>query len=330
MERDGFFARLGQRTPMNRKGFVTTTPPPSIEDYPAELVEGVVKGGRRLLSATLGFSVNEPLVSVITVVKNGMATLPRTIESVLSQDYHNIEYLVIDGQSTDGTLDLLRAFNSDISFWVSEPDSGISDAFNKGICHSRGEIIGILNCDDSYEPGAVRSSVDAMQDSHADIATGKMQYWEDDRKTYLISSDPNELEHSMTVGHPTVFVRRSCYGSVGLYRLDFRLAMDYEWLLRSKRRGARFVTVDRCTANMQIGGVSDKRWRDAQREVARARALNMPGKNTALAYHSYVGVRIVKGAIRRLLDRLGLTVLRRLYQRWFSLVAVTPTPRDKR
>jgi glycosyltransferase involved in cell wall biosynthesis len=315
---------------MNRKGFVAISPPPSIEDYSAELAEEVVKGGRRLSAATPGFSTNDPLVSVITVVKNGMATLPRTIDSVLSQDYRNIEYIVIDGQSIDGTLDLLRASGSDISLWVSEPDSGISDAFNKGICQSRGEIIGILNCDDSYEPGAVSSSVEAIRNTHADIATGKMQYWEGDRKTYLISSDPNELEHSMSVGHPTVFVRRSCYGSVGVYRPDFRLAMDYEWVLRAKRCGARFVTVDRCTANMQIGGVSDKRWRDAQREVARARALHVPGKNTAFAYHSYVVARIVKGSARRVFDRLGLSVLRRLYQRWFSPVAVTASPRHKR
>ena len=315
---------------MNRKGYVSADLHPSFKDYSAEAAEEVVRGGRRLLAVTPGFNAKDPLVSIITVVKNGMATLPRTIESVLSQDYRNIEYIVIDGKSTDGTLDVLRAFDSELSLWVSEPDSGISDAFNKGICRSRGEIIGILNCDDFYERGAVSSSVEAMQNSHADIAAGEMQYWQRDRKTFLVSSDPNQLEKSMTVGHPTVFVRRSCYGRIGLYRLDFRLAMDYEWVLRAKQQGARFVMVDRCTANMQIGGVSDKRWRDGQHEVARARALHVPGKNTAWAYHSYVGARIVKGAARRIFDRIGLGILRRLYQRWFSPVAVTSSPRHKR
>lgn len=314
---------------MKRKGYLAPDLPPVLGDYPARVAEGIFKGGRRLLAATPD-SIGEPLVSIITVVKNGVATLPRTIEGVLSQHYPNIEYIVIDGGSTDGTVELLRSCNSDIALWVSGPDSGISDAFNKGICLSRGEIIGILNCDDSYEPGAVSSSVDAMQNSAADIATGKMQYWQGDSRTYLVSSDPNQLEQSMTVGHPTVFVRRSCYESIGLYRLDFRFAMDYEWVLRAKRSGTRFVTLDHCIANMQVGGISDKRWRDGQREVARARALHVPGKNTAWAYHSYVGARIFKGAARRVFDRLGLGFLRRLYQRWFSPVAISAAPRRRR
>ena len=313
---------------MNRTGHVSAGVSPSFEDYPTEIAKRGRTGGHRPVRTTPGNT--DPLVSVITVVKNGVATLPRALQSVLAQDYRNIEYIVIDGQSTDGTVDILHAFDRDISLWVSEPDSGISDAFNKGICLSRGDIIGILNCDDFYEPGAISSSVEAMKISRADIVAGNMQYWRGDRKAYLVASDPNELEKSMTLGHPTVFVRRSCYSRVGLYRLDFRLAMDYEWLLRAKRRGARFVTVDRCTANMEIGGISDKRWRDAQREVARARAFHVPGKNTAWAYHSYVAARIVKGATRRLFDKLGLSVLRRLYQRWFSPVAVTASSRRKR
>jgi glycosyltransferase involved in cell wall biosynthesis len=267
---------------------------------------------------------------VITPVRNGATTLPRAIESVLSQDYGNIDYVVVDGQSTDGTLDVLRSFDNDISLWVSGRDSGISDAFNKGIALSRGEIIGILNCDDWYEPGAIRRAVDAMQDSGADIAAGKLQYWEGGLNTFIVSSDPELLDQSMTVGHPTVFVRRSCYGRIGLYRLDFQFAMDYEWVLRAKHSGARFVTLEHCTANMQLGGVSDKRWRDCQREVARARALHIPGKNTAWAYYSYLGYRIVKGTARRVLDRLGLGFLRRLYLRWFSPVTVTMARRHDR
>jgi glycosyltransferase involved in cell wall biosynthesis len=247
----------------------------------------------------------------------------RAVESVLSQDYPSIEYIIVDGASTDGTIKILRSLDDRIAYWKSEPDSGISEAFNKGIALAKGEMVGLLNSDDWYEPDAVRVAVEAMRNSHADIATGKMQYWKGDRKTYLVSSDPNLLEQSMTVGHPTVFVRRSCYSKIGLYRLDFRFAMDYEWMLRAKRGGAPFVTVDHCVANVQVGGISDKRWRDAQREVARARALHVPGKNTAWAYYSYVGARIVKGTTRRVFDRLGLSVLRRLYQRWFSPVTVT-------
>ena len=129
----------------------------------------------------------------------------------------------------------------------------------------------------------------------------------------------------MSVSHPTVFALRSCYEEIGLYRLDFRYAMDYEWLLRAKQSGKQFATVSSCIANMQLGGISDRSWIDGQREVARARALNIPGKNTALAYHSYIWLRVIKGTVRRILDRLGLTFFRRLYRQWFSPQTVKAT-----
>ena len=315
---------------MKMSGYIARTPPPPLDGYSADVPEGIKRGGRRSPGAPVSMDALTPLVSVITVVRNGVATLSRAIESVLSQDYRNVDYVVVDGQSTDGTLDVLQNFSNHISLWVSEPDSGVSDAFNKGIMLSRGEIIGILNCDDWFEPGAIRKVVDAMQSSGADIAAGKMQYWEGDRRTFTFSSDPDLLDQGMTVGHPTVFARRSCYRQIGLYRLDFRFAMDYEWILRAKHSGARFVTLEHCTANMQLGGVSDKRWRDGQREVARARALHVPGKNTVWAYHSYLGYRIMKGTARRVLDRLGLGFLRRLYLHWFSPVTVTAARRHDR
>lgn len=249
------------------------------------------------------------------------------MDSVLSQDFPGIEYVIVDGGSKDGTLDILRAYQSRIGLWISEADGGISDAFNKGIALSRGEIVGLLNSDDWYEPGAIGAVVAQMQRAGADIACGRLQYWDGDRRTYLVQSDPAKLKHGMTVGHPTVFVRRECYLKHGLFRLDFRLAMDYEWLLRAKAAGARFVVVDRCLANMQGGGVGDRRWRNSQREVARARGLHVEGADNAFAYYAFVVSRLVMGSVRRLLDAAGLGVLRRAYHRWLSPVKVV-TNRD--
>jgi glycosyltransferase involved in cell wall biosynthesis len=263
-----------------------------------------------------------PLVSVVTIVRNGAKTLQRTLDSVLSQDYPEIEYIVVDGGSTDGTLDLLRANQSRLALWISEPDHGISDAFNKGIALCRGEFIGLLNSDDWYEPEAIRAVVTQMQAVGAEIACGRIQYWEAEKRTYLTSSDPSQLRRAMTIGHPTVFVRRDSYHRYGLFRLDFRLAMDYEWLLRASRAGAQFLVMDRCLANMQGGGVGDRLWRDSQREVAKARALHLPGADNAFAYHVYVWRRILMGIIRRGLDATGLRVLRRAYHRWLSPVTV--------
>jgi hypothetical protein len=167
-----------------------------------------------------------------------------------------------------------------------------------------------------------------MQETGADVVCGSLQYWEGQNRTYLASSEPGQLSRGMTVGHPTVFVRRDCYRRQGLFRPDFKLAMDYEWLLRAKVAGARFEVIDRCLANMQGGGIGDRRWRDSQREVARARAMHVPGANNAIAVSLFVARRLLLGNVRRTLDATGLGVLRRAYHRWFSPVKVSPDRHD--
>ncbi|MGH8738209.1 MAG: glycosyltransferase family 2 protein [Burkholderiales bacterium] len=310
---------------MKNFGNTTNTRPASLSDYPARHEEWTSNGGRRSHRSTGRESAAAPAVTVVTVVRNGSATLMRAAESVLSQDYPGIEYVVIDGQSTDDTVPILCSLGERVALWVSEPDAGISDAFNKGISLARGQIVGLLNCDDWYEPGAVQAAVEALECADADIVCGEVQYWEGDQKTYLVSSDPELLDRGMTVAHPTVFVRRRYYEQCGLFRLDFKLAMDYEWLLRAKLSGARMRVLERCLANMSGGGIGDRRWRESQCEVARARALHVPGANTMSAYYFYVWRSTVKGVVRRYLDLLGLGILRRWYHRWCSQVSVTST-----
>jgi glycosyltransferase involved in cell wall biosynthesis len=266
---------------------------------------------------------HQPLVSIVTIVRNGVITFERAMQSVLSQDYPRVEYIVVDGGSTDGTLDIIRSLEDRIAVWVSETDAGISDAFNKGIAFAHGDIVGILNSDDWYEPGAISSAVHALAESGADIAYGKLQYWQNERRTYLVTSDASLLDRGMTIGHPTVFVRRACYERLGLFRLDFRQAMDYEWLLRAKTSGARFCFVDLCLANMQGGGVGDRRWRQSQSEVARARAVHLPNARGAIPYWTYLWLAIAKGTIRRALDMLGLSAVRRWKHRIMSRIRIT-------
>ena len=104
---------------------------------------------------------NSPLISIITVVYNGSKTLKQTIDSVLSQNYKNIEYIVIDGGSNDGTLDIIKKYESHINYWISEPDKGLYDAMNKGISAAKGVLIGMINSDDWYELNAVELIVKA-------------------------------------------------------------------------------------------------------------------------------------------------------------------------
>jgi len=299
---------------------------PVLADYLAQLRNVVVSGGGR----KSGWSFTNdslPSVSIVTVVRNGVRTFERALQSVVSQDYPKIEYIVIDGGSVDGTLDLIRSRDDQIAAWISEPDHGISDAFNKGIALARGDIVGILNSDDWYEPGAVSAAVQALEENDGDIVCGKLQYWQNDRRTYLVTSDAGLLESGMTVGHPTVFVRRPCYERLGLFRLDFCQAMDYEWLLRAKVGGVRFCFVDQCLANMQGGGVGDRHWRQSQREVARARAIHLPEARGMIQYWSYLGPALLKGTIRRVLDALGLGAVRRWQHRIMSRIRIEP-PND--
>lgn len=299
------------------------TSAPVLADYAATPPRGCPQGGtrsgkpERRERRTPGL-----LVSIVTAVKNGAAVLPRAAQSVFAQDYSNIEYIIIDGGSNDGTVNVIRNMEDRIDLWVSEPDAGISDAFNKGIALARGQIIGILNSDDWYEPHAISTIVYALNESGADIACGKLQYWECDHRTYLITSDAGSLEKAMTVGHPTVFVRREWYERLGLFRHDFRQAMDYEWLLRAKVNGVRFHLVDHCLANMQGGGIGERRWRASQKEVGLARALHLPHTRGVVSYWSYLGWAITKGMARRALDACGLGSVRRWYHRHISRVMI--------
>ena len=264
-------------------------------------------------------------MSVVTVVRNGAASLRRAVDSVASQNYPTVEYIVVDGASTDGTVSLIESLDDQLDVWTSEPDDGISDAFNKGISLACGGIIGLLNSDDWYEPDSIENAVRALEQSRADIAYGSMQYWRGAARSFLVHGDDRALTREMTIGHPAVFVRRDCYARFGLFRLDFRLAMDYEWLLRAKAGGARFVKVEQCLANMQEGGIGDRKWHRSQREVARARALHL-GHGPLRERASY-GWAIARGLVRRGLDASGLGLVRRLYHRHGSPIRVEPPPR---
>ena len=140
---------------------------PRLSDYPEDVAEGHAHCGGRRLGRLVPRPPGDgyPLVSVVTVVRNGVASFRRTAESVWSQTYPAVEYIVVDGGSTDGTRELIESLGDHIDLWISEPDDGISDAFNKGIALARGEVVGLINSDDWYEPDAVAAAVTALKRS---------------------------------------------------------------------------------------------------------------------------------------------------------------------
>jgi glycosyltransferase involved in cell wall biosynthesis len=257
-----------------------------------------------------------PLVSIITVVYNGERYLEQAILSVLGQSYRNIQYIVIDGGSTDGTLAIIQKYAAGIATWISEKDQGISDAFNKGIARCDGEIIGILNADDWYEPEAVALAVQHLKT--ADCAFGDIRLWRDEKMDSVVKGNIGQLDNEMTLNHPTVFIRKRCYDVYGGFDLRYRCAMDYDLLLRLKVNNCRFAYIPRVLANMRWGGMSDAQWLLGCRETLGIKNNYLPERKrqNRLYYVRHVA------AIRanKFFNRLHLVAVIRWYRRLFSRV----------
>lgn len=263
---------------------------------------------------------DKPLVSIITVVFNGRKYLEETILSVLTQTYDNVEYIIIDGGSTDGTLDIICKYEDAIDYWVSESDKGISDAFNKGISCSTGEIIGIINADDWYEKEAVQFVINAfLEDRQVGVLCGLLQYWKGDKKDYCFSSNPAFLNKEMTINHPTVFVKKEIYQKFGAFDESYRYAMDYELVLRFFYNSVKFRSLNHVLSNMRLKGTSDKNWMRALSEVRNAKMKYSP-RTKAYIYFYY---QILRKSFSKILDRLSLSVINNLYRSKFSILKKT-------
>jgi glycosyltransferase involved in cell wall biosynthesis len=269
-------------------------------------------GGLRVMGVYKKSAPGKPLVSIVTITRNSASSIECAIKSVVSQDYGNVEYIVVDGASTDGTTDIIRRYDGSIDYWIIEPDAGISNAFNKGLSFCRGDIIGIINADDWYEPGAVTKAVAAFKDPTVDIVCGLVQYWEGDKKRFIRSSHPEKLKIGMYINHPSVFVRKSVYQSFGVFDEEYKYAMDYELLLRFKEKGAKFSSLNSVNANMRLAGTSDRNWEKALRETWTAKKKNL-GKGTSIDMRYYT--QLAKSKISRRLEKWGLERVNTLYRR---------------
>jgi glycosyltransferase involved in cell wall biosynthesis len=217
-------------------------------------------------------NITHPLVSIVTVVYNGEKHIEDTIRSVLQQTYNPIEYIIIDGGSRDNTLSIIEKYGDKIDYWISEPDRGISDGFNKGLQACRGEITGIINADDWYEPDAVEKIVKAIGDN--DIAYGKIVYWRNNKIDKVSPANHTLLPREMSLNHMGVFVRKRAYEKWGFFDITLKYAMDYDLLLRFFLNGAKYVHVDAIIAHMRWGGLSDKGWMGAVKEVHQIKMKN--------------------------------------------------------
>jgi len=223
-----------------------------------------------------------PRFSILVPVKNVEATISRTLASILDQTYQpHCEIIVIDGDSSDGTLDAVRAFGSDAIRLISEPDSGLYDAINKGLGMASGEIIGILNGDDYYAHDRVLAMyAEVFASSDAGLVFADLQFFsaaepEKTRRSYSSARfKPERLRSGWMPPHPTVFVRKAVYDLIGYYRTDYKIAADYEFLVRALLvHEVSYARIDSVVVRMQLGGLSTSGIRTTytlNREIIRA------------------------------------------------------------
>ena len=212
--------------------------------------------------------MHEIMISIITATYNSAETINDTIKSVLCQTNKDFEYIIVDGGSTDETIDIVKSYESEFSGrlkWVSEKDKGIYDAMNKGIKMASGDIIGILNSDDYYTSDDILQTIaDAFKCQNVDAIYGDIHFIKDgvpDKCVRYYSSrlfSPFWLRFGFMPAHPSVYCKREVFDKSGLYRLDYKIGSDYEMMVRLFRKhkiSSRYVPKDFVT--MRTGGASN-------------------------------------------------------------------------
>lgn len=227
-------------------------------------------------------------ISVITVCYNSVLTIKDTLKSVASQNYKDFEHLIIDGGSKDGTLDIIRAWTRHSFRLVSEPDEGIYDAMNKGIKLATGDVVAFLNADDFYKDADVLARVaELMRAEQLDALYGDVEFFRPGQQGIVARRynsgrfTAGRLGWGWMPAHPALFVRKALFERYGVFRTDYRIAGDFEFIARVfKHPELRHRHLPESLVCMQLGGISTSGWRatlQLNREMMRAcRANSIP------------------------------------------------------
>jgi len=251
-------------------------------------------------------SVRCPLVSIVTVVYNNVGLLERTIKSVLNQTYGNIEYIIIDGGSTDGTVEIIKKYSDNVDYWVSEKDDGIYDAMNKGIRISSGSIVGIINSDDWYERDVVGNIVEQFSaNPEIDITYGEEIFYFSiwgkmyARKDIYKQIVEDDILVANYIGHPTVFVKKSVYNVVGMYDKSLKICADWDFFIRAYKNKCKFLFVPYVIAHCLEGGISSTTYKQCKKEIVKIKKK----------YGTYIGsdsIRYFMAGVKEMLYKVQL------------------------
>jgi hypothetical protein len=250
------------------------------------------EGGRRLQPGNTRppRAEGEALVSFVTVVRNGVATLARTLDSVAAQTWPHVEHIVLDGASTDGTVDIVRQHVDAIDYATSAPDGGLYDALNQAIELVTGDLICVLNADDWLTPDAAALAARAWAEAGAGKSEARLfctSAWviEGDRKSLWLPAriDLSAVLICANLCHNGVYATRAAYEASGPYRTDLRIAADFAWLVQCQRVGVAFTYLDAPTVHYRLGGLSSDKRRHTL-ECMQVLRLHVPALSEAEAW----------------------------------------------
>jgi len=260
--------------------------------------------------------------SIITVCYNSKSTIEKTINSVLSQTHRNFEYIIVDGGSNDGTLDILKKYEEHIDVLISEPDNGIYDAFNKGVGLAKGNFIAILNSDDTYNPNTLELAFKTAL-AHPDAIVYGDTYFIDEDDVVFSSNeghfDPQALKSGIGFMHPASFVPKAVYEKVGLYseNKELNIASDADFLIRCHLQGVDFIKGS-FKVFMRTGGLSETSFAKAHKQYLQS-LLNQ--KVISLKEYKQQRVKLAfVGVLKKFLTRKSVAKIK--LQLWIVLIAL--------
>lgn len=255
--------------------------------------------------------MQNPQISVITISYNSEATIEETINSVVNQDYNNVEYIIVDGGSTDKTLQIVNKYRAKINCVISEPDNGISDAFNKGIKRATGDLIGIINSDDLLVEGALRKVAEAF-DGKTDVYRGGIIIW-NDKNNMKFKEAPSmrfpTIPWFIHVAHQGTFITPQAYDKFGLFKTDFRYMMDLDLLTRFYKAGATMKKLDFTLGVFRLGGMTNENIRKKKEEAKMFVIANGGSRIEANLYYMNL---VVQDYLKKILNIFGEDIKRKM------------------
>ena len=262
---------------------------------------------------------NVPKISIVTASYNSEHTIEATIKSVLSQSYDNIEYIIIDGYSTDNTRPIIEQYIDEVDIFICEPDGGIYSAWNKGIKKSTGDYVFILNSDDTlYDENVIKDVVNFLVDNgDALVVYAKLIAYEPETGYSYVDGRPTclgDFLHKMHYCTLTAFVSRRAYEEIGLYREDYRISSDYDWAIKlfKKIDNDRLMFYDRVILKFSVDGCSNANYRLAFEEIRSIIKEHFPFTDYC-RHILYVKILVLK---KMLIPYVSMVGLLGLWRKW--------------